>query len=222
MSTALGIKCGKCKGYHPDVEAVRKCAESGPDAPPTEKQMEYLYILADKHPESPLQPNTCSTKKQASEMITAFLALGSTILPPVKPRTPPFYPPKPAYVPPAPIVPPYEYWKDNESTTGVPKGRYAIDIDGTTKFYRWFTGRGRRSKFAWYLDYQAGDRFIEVTDKAERTRVFAAIMIQGIDESRKRYGIMLGHCGYCGRTLTNDVSRAYGIGPECRGKYGFH
>jgi hypothetical protein len=34
------------------------------------------------------------------------------------------------------------------------------------------------------------------------------------------YGQSLGKCGDCQRTLTNDESRAYGIGPVCRSKLG--
>lgn len=33
-----------------------------------------------------------------------------------------------------------------------------------------------------------------------------------------RYGWEIGRCCMCNRTLTNDESRAYGIGPECRTK----
>lgn len=33
--------------------------------------------------------------------------------------------------------------------------------------------------------------------------------------SKRLYGQQIGSCGECGRTLTNDESRAYGIGPVC-------
>jgi hypothetical protein len=36
-----------------------------------------------------------------------------------------------------------------------------------------------------------------------------------------RYGQELGQCGHCYRTLTNDESRAVGIGPVCRAKKGW-
>lgn len=35
----------------------------------------------------------------------------------------------------------------------------------------------------------------------------------------RRYGLELGTCSDCGRTLTNAESREYGIGPVCRGKW---
>lgn len=36
------------------------------------------------------------------------------------------------------------------------------------------------------------------------------------EAAMRRYGTELGHCGRCGRELTDGQSRAYGIGPECR------
>jgi len=33
------------------------------------------------------------------------------------------------------------------------------------------------------------------------------------------YGTELGECGVCGRTLTDEKSRAYGIGPVCRERF---
>lgn len=38
-------------------------------------------------------------------------------------------------------------------------------------------------------------------------------------EAARRYGLELGTCSDCGRTLTNAESREYGIGPVCRGKW---
>lgn len=32
----------------------------------------------------------------------------------------------------------------------------------------------------------------------------------------KLFGLLVGHCYRCGKTLTDEVSRAYGIGPECK------
>lgn len=38
-------------------------------------------------------------------------------------------------------------------------------------------------------------------------------------EAAIRYGMELGQCSACGRTLTNAESRANGIGPECASRY---
>lgn len=32
----------------------------------------------------------------------------------------------------------------------------------------------------------------------------------------KLFGLLVGHCYRCGKTLTDEMSRAYGIGPECQ------
>lgn len=37
----------------------------------------------------------------------------------------------------------------------------------------------------------------------------------------RRYGLELGRCGHCGLELTNEESRAYGIGPVCRKALGW-
>jgi hypothetical protein len=50
----------------------------------------------------------------------------------------------------------------------------------------------------------------------EARRVVEAIAFAGIDLPRARYGQALGYCGRCNRHLTDEVSRAEGIGPECR------
>lgn len=42
------------------------------------------------------------------------------------------------------------------------------------------------------------------------------IITAGPIEAMTRYGLELGECGHCGRDLTNDESRAAGIGPVCR------
>lgn len=34
-------------------------------------------------------------------------------------------------------------------------------------------------------------------------------------EAMMRYGVLLGRCSYCGRSLTDDLSRLRGIGPDC-------
>jgi hypothetical protein len=46
--------------------------------------------------------------------------------------------------------------------------------------------------------------------------VLQAIMDAGIEESGTLYGVTLGHCRKCNRTLTDELSRSLGIGPDCR------
>jgi hypothetical protein len=42
-----------------------------------------------------------------------------------------------------------------------------------------------------------------------------------VQASKRLYGQQIGSCGECGRTLTDEVSRAYGIGPVCRERGGY-
>lgn len=98
----------------------------------------------------------------------------------------------------------------------VADGRYAIELDGAVRFFRLNThaASGRQ-----YLDSQASDDFHSITTYATKLRVLTAIAAEPVDAMR-RYGVELGRCGSCGRTLTDETSRAFGIGPDCRAKIG--
>jgi len=56
------------------------------------------------------------------------------------------------------------------------------------------------------------EAMISVAEKIIRT---------GPKDALLRFGQELGHCGHCGRELTNDESRAFGIGPTCRSHKGW-
>ena len=112
----------------------------------------------------------------------------------------------------------------------VPAGRYAITVaepnegdtasHGTVKFYR----VDRPTDGAWagwtFVKVQAGDDLYPVKGAA-RAAVLQAILDAGPKEASVRYGHELGHCGVCGRTLTDADSRAAGIGPVCAANAGW-
>lgn len=50
---------------------------------------------------------------------------------------------------------------------------------------------------------------------AEQAEALARIEAAGPAEARQRYGQEIGRCGVCNRRLTDDLSRARGIGPDC-------
>lgn len=108
-----------------------------------------------------------------------------------------------------------EAFKAN-SMPEVAAGRYAIVIDGVTKFYRITKGKN-----AWagrtFIEAQASDDHYPVRSFAARNEVLRAISVNPA-EAATRYGVELGSCHRCGRTLTDETSRALGIGPECRKK----
>jgi hypothetical protein len=52
-------------------------------------------------------------------------------------------------------------------------------------------------------------------DPGAMVKVAQAIHAAGPDESMRLFGRELGQCGHCGRDLTDEASRAAGIGPVC-------
>jgi hypothetical protein len=96
--------------------------------------------------------------------------------------------------------------------------RYALDGFETGNEVRFYklreSKRGRRYLVAQVSDEERMVPWGEALIVARRITAdpMAAML---------RYGTELGSCGHCGRTLTNDESRALGIGPKCRQGFGF-
>lgn len=96
--------------------------------------------------------------------------------------------------------------------------RYALDGFETGNEVRFYklreSKRGKRYLVAQLSDEERMVPWAEALIVARRIAAdpMAAML---------RYGTELGHCGHCGRTLTNDESRALGIGPKCRKGFGF-
>ena len=65
---------------------------------------------------------------------------------------------------------------------------------------------------------QAGDDLFPVKAREARASVLATIAVDA-KTAMLRNGRELGHCGHCGRTLTDEASRAAGIGPVCADKW---
>jgi hypothetical protein len=96
----------------------------------------------------------------------------------------------------------------------VADGRYAVEEAGTLKFFR--VKNGRKVGFV-FLDVQASDDWHPIRTVTRINRVLATIAVDP-HAAMIRYGHELGECGRCGRTLTDEASRAAGIGPICQGK----
>lgn len=105
------------------------------------------------------------------------------------------------------------------SAASVPSGHYALTVDGIVKFYR--VNAVTEGKWAGYtfVDAQASDDYHKVGRDASKV-VLGAIAADP-EAAMRLYGLELGVCGHCRRTLTNEESRQFGIGPVCRGKMGF-
>jgi len=104
----------------------------------------------------------------------------------------------------------------------IPEGRYALrlatpDPSGNTIHFYSVDKPDEKSK--WYgrtfvsLLVGNNDKF-PVKAMHERERILAEIE-KNPAEALLLYGREIGRCGHCGRTLTNDESRARGIGPVC-------
>jgi hypothetical protein len=101
-------------------------------------------------------------------------------------------------------------------TSEVPDGRYAVTEDGTLKFFHVRNGReGTRWAGFVFVDIQASDDLYPLKDRARKARVLATIAAD-LETASRRYGQELGVCGRCGRTLTDEESGGYVIGPVCR------
>jgi hypothetical protein len=104
---------------------------------------------------------------------------------------------------------------------GVPAGRYAIEQDGTTKFFQ--VDKPTKGKWAGrtFLSALASEQRYPIKNPAQRSAIFAAIG-QDPKAASFLYGQKIGHCGVCGLTLTDESSRAAGIGPVCAQKLGWN
>lgn len=104
--------------------------------------------------------------------------------------------------------------------TKIPDGYYAIGPVGDTRFYH--VSKPTTGKWSGYifLNIQAGDDLHPVKNHTERLRVLEVIA-EDVRAAAIRYGMELGRCSQCNRTLTNPDSITAGIGPICAGKQGW-
>lgn len=111
--------------------------------------------------------------------------------------------------------------KLNAAAADLPTGYYAIPFIGEgARTDLTFLGLRRKNDGDVFIVHVVGghgetdDMSFEWSMKAIR-----ALKTTDLKAARMLYGRELGHCGECGRTLTNQESRAMGIGPECATKY---
>lgn len=98
----------------------------------------------------------------------------------------------------------------------VAPGRYALETEGKVDFYRvWVSKTGRTG-----LVLLASDVEHPVRNAGQALSLLERISADP-REASLRYGREIGSCGVCGRTLTDEHSRAAGIGPVCAEKTGW-
>lgn len=164
----------------------------------TDKQIAFATKLIDQLPAGhrlvPTEPVAFLSVQQASALIDALLADQRNR-------------PRPQATP-------------QTQVPAVPDGRYAIDVDDEVHFYKVNTPDQGRWAGRTFVDRQSSDNLYPVRDPAARTRVLTEIAKDPSKASR-RYGRLIGACGVCGRTLTDEDSRRAGIGPVCAAKQGW-
>ena len=74
-------------------------------------------------------------------------------------------------------------------------------------------------KFVVVGSVQASDYLYPVQEPVHRNAILKAISVDPVN-AMNEYGMKLGVCGVCGRTLTNRDSRLRGMGPICAGRFG--
>lgn len=96
-------------------------------------------------------------------------------------------------------------------------GRYAVEIDGKLRFFHVTHGK-KNDKL--YVKERTGDNVTKLCAGLKYATVITAVKAAGPLEAMKVYGQKIGRCGCCGKALTDETSRALGIGPVCRKSYG--
>ncbi len=106
----------------------------------------------------------------------------------------------------------------------VPAGRYAIPSGGHNDlaFYKVDHGKEgtRWQGYVFLAQLVGGGREYAVKDRAARSTILGRIA-EDVETASRTYGREYGHCGVCNLPLTDEASRAAGIGPICLAKQGW-
>jgi hypothetical protein len=114
-------------------------------------------------------------------------------------------------------VTPVEPARDRLDFSAIPDGNYAIRVGDVVKFYRVSTNKGYKN-----VQVRASDALFMQYGKAG-IAILHRIVEAGLAESRMLFVAELDRCCKCGRSLTDEESRANarvngGYGPDCAGK----
>lgn len=124
--------------------------------------------------------------------------------------------PRRSYQAPAPVEAPIETVAPARTRldfSAIPDGNYAVREDSVVKFYRVSTSkRGFKN-----VQVRASDDLHMLFGKAS-IAVLHRIVEAGLEASQMLFAIELGRCWRCGKSLTDEESRARGMGPDCASK----
>jgi hypothetical protein len=202
------IKCGNCQGFHGSVNEVRDChkgvtvseyaavatIESTPVAPvrmASEKQIEFIANLrVDRMTDEMIfAPVDRLTSQNASDLIKKLLEL------------------------------PKRETSADPTSAVVPEGYYAVpSVTGNNDLDFFMIQRPTDGKWSGYtfLKRVVGGHADLPVRKADVGRVLRRIEDYGVKAAGMLYATEIGRCYRCNRHLTDDASRAAGMGPHCR------
>lgn len=114
----------------------------------------------------------------------------------------------------------------NRTLRGGPDNRYAIiepghyatkSLTGNNDYDFWRVDRPDEGTYAGktFVKRVIGGKPSVNVNRPTKFAALEAILTEGIDVCGQRYGVELGQCRRCNRHLTDQVSRAAGIGPDC-------
>jgi len=105
-----------------------------------------------------------------------------------------------------------------EPTVDVPAGYYAIDSTGDNDLAFYRVDRPTEGDYAGrvFVKMVVGGKPDANVRRAAVAGILARIAEAGVAEAAKRYADEIGRCSRCNRHLTDQESRRYGMGPECR------
>ena len=111
---------------------------------------------------------------------------------------------------------PYQTQATQNAPAAVEDGSYAVEFDGRLRFFHVRTPKSGRWEGYTFVDEKAGPETYPVRNAIRRARILDAIASD--PDALARYGQELGICARCHRELTDEASRAAGLGPTCRTK----
>lgn len=114
-----------------------------------------------------------------------------------------------------------ECFNEVEGLASVECGRYALpNLNGTNDLDFFLVRiKGGTKELLRVVGGQAEQRMTHAETKKHAERLAALnLRLGAVAEAQALYGQELGVCGACGRHLTDEASRARGLGPECASK----
>ena len=212
----MSVLCGKCHNHHEDVTAVKDCYgllrpvvqpvrpfdNHSALEPVTAKQLNYIEVLG-----GDLNYARQCDKQSASTYIKRLQEKGGRPVSQSIQSNP-------------------KLDMLNTLIESLPDGRYAIREDESVEFVFLRVKRHTRGKLAGCLTIQtqhserldrAGIRWSAGWWNWSKPWVIDKMLLVCVDPKQAAYNYAkaLNRCGICGKLLTDERSRWYGIGPDC-------